>query len=304
MITVFGSINMDLIATVERLPQPGETVAGRSFQTAPGGKGANQALAARRAGAPTRMAGAVGRDAFAEPALALLREAGVDCCDIAAADGPTGIASILVDQGGENVIAVVPGANGALRAEEGEAAVNRLATGDTLLLQFEIAPAAVIAALDAARRRAVRTILNVAPLIDRAADIAPAADVIVANETEFDLLVEARSTNPAEREAAMRAFVDRTGRSIVVTLGAQGVVAVDDGVLIRAAGLVIEPIDTVGAGDTFCGYLAAGLDAGLGLSEALARAAAAGSLACLAAGAQPSIPTADRVDAAMAGSLI
>ena len=295
MITVFGSINMDLIATAERLPEPGETVPGTGFTTAAGGKGANQALAARRAGSQVRMTGAVGKDEFAAPSLSLLDQAGVDLSAVNRVDGPTGTALILVGGTGENMIAVVPGANGTVDENQVHEAVDAMSAGDVLMLQLEVPPESVEAALRAARRKGVTSILNTAPLTAEAARLAALADIVVTNETEFELLTGKADLQPAEREEALKRMCAETGQTFIVTLGAEGVVAVRDGVLHRAQGLDIRPVDTVGAGDTFCGYLAAGMDGGLPFADALRRAAVAGSLACLKPGAQPSIPTASEV---------
>lgn len=297
MITVFGSINMDLIANTDRLPQPGETVAGSSFATAAGGKGANQALAAARAGSSVRMVGAVGQDGFAEPALALLSEAGTDLSAVKRVSEPTGTALILVGGDGENMIAVVPGANGTTTAADATSAVADMQAGDILMLQMEVPPEAVEQALRAAQEKSVRSIFNTAPLTDDAIRLADLASIIVANETEFELLIGAKSLAAEQRIEAMQALSARTGQTLVVTLGAEGVIAIHEGELVRASGLKIEPVDTVGAGDTFCGYLAASLDQGLEFPAALRRAAVAGSLACLNAGAQPAIPLAEKVDA-------
>jgi ribokinase len=298
MITVFGSINMDLIATTARLPKPGETVTGESFTTAAGGKGANQALAATRAGASVRMAGAVGWDAFAESALALMKEAGTDLSLVKTANEPTGTAHILVGGDGENVIVVVASANGTVNEADGLAAMETMSTQDTLVLQLEVPAKAVEGALLAARDRGIRSIINIAPLTEHAAVLGRMADIVVANETEFERLAGRDRLSPDERESAIRTLAAETGQTVIVTLGADGVIAMHEGEMHRAAGLVIEPVDTVGAGDTFCGYLAAGLDAGLDFSKALRRAAVAGSLACLKPGAQPAIPLARDVDAA------
>lgn len=297
MITVFGSINMDLIATTDRLPKPGETVAGNGFATAAGGKGANQALAARRAGARVRMAGAVGTDGFAEPALALLAEAGTDLDAVKHVAGPTGTALILVGGDGENVIVVVPAANGTVAAVDATAAVAALTAGDILMLQLEIPGPSVETALVAAKTAGIQSILNLAPLTADAARLGRLADIVIANETEFELLAGQDGMSAIDREAALVRLHGETGQTLIVTLGGDGVIAIRDGVLSRAKGLVIEPVDTVGAGDTFCGYFAASLDAGLDFEAALRRAAVAGSLACLTAGAQPSIPVADAVTA-------
>lgn len=300
MITVIGSVNLDLIATVDRLPRPGETVPGDGFSTAPGGKGANQALAARRAGADVRMAGAVGKDAFAGQALELLKDGGVDLSAVREADTATGIAVILVEAAGENVIAIVPGGNGTVAP--GDVAGAGLAEGGLAMLQLEIPLDAVEAALAAARAAGAVSMLNTAPFRAEAAQLLAAADYVVANETEFDLYAQTLALSGSDRETKMRDFCARTGRIIVVTLGADGVMAATPGGVLRAQGLAITPVDTVGAGDTFCGYLAAGIEAGLALEDALRRAAVAGSLACLSPGAQPSIPLAAAVDEALAAA--
>ena len=297
MIIVIGSINLDLIANVDRLPAPGETVHGSGFATAPGGKGANQALAAARAGVAVRMVGAVGKDSFAAEALALLRDGKVDLSGVAETFASTGTALIMVGDDGENIIAVVPGANGSVLP--GDLSKAFLRKGDVVLLQHEIPLQTVSAALDAARGAGAATVLNTAPFSRDAAAFLGKADYVVANETEFDLYAEAMSLKGADRPARMRDFAAQTGRTIVVTLGGDGVLAATPTDFLQVAALKITPVDTVGAGDTFCGYLAAGLSTGLGLEQALARAAAAGSLACLKPGAQPAIPLAADVEQAM-----
>ncbi len=299
MITVFGSINMDLVATTPRLPKPGETVAGTGFATAAGGKGANQALAARRAGAEVRMVGAVGRDEFAGPALDLLDKAGTDLLGVARVEGPTGTALILVGGDGENMIAVVPAANGTVSAAQAESAVEGMQDGDILMLQQEVPAGSVKAALESAKARGVRTVLNIAPLIPETEALAALADIVIANETEFERLVGRDNLTGEEREQILLDMHGKTGQILIVTLGADGVIAAEGGALHRTKGLKIVPVDTVGAGDTFCGYLAASLDAGLAFGDALRRAAVAGSLACLKAGAQPSIPVAADVTASL-----
>ncbi|WJH42072.1 ribokinase [Aliirhizobium terrae] len=299
MITVFGSINMDLIANTAVLPKPGETVPGTSFATAAGGKGANQALAARRAGSEVKMSGAVGGDGFAEPALQLLKDAGTDLSLVQTVSEPTGTALILVGGDGENMIAVVPGANGTITADDATKTVAAMSSGDILMLQIETPVAAVETALKAAREKGVVTLLNTAPFTSDAARLASLADIVVANETEFDLLVGTPSATAQDRIEALRKFHGERKQTFVVTLGGDGVVAIHNGEIITAQGLKIEPVDTVGAGDTFCGYLAAGLDQGRNFAEALKRAAVAGSLACLKRGAQPSIPLASDVDQAI-----
>lgn len=299
MIIVIGSINLDLIATVDRLPGAGETVPGSGFSTAPGGKGANQALAAARAGGQVRMVGAVGKDGFATEALALLKGGMIDLSGVGETFASTGTALILVGDDGENMIAIVPGANGTV--VPGDLSKAFLKKGDIVLLQNEIPLPTVDAALDAAKKASAVTILNTAPFRAEAADMLAKADYVVANETEFDLYTEALSLSGRDRQARMKTFAQKTGHTIVLTLGGDGVMAATPEGFLQVKALAIKPVDTVGAGDTFCGYLAAGIAAALPLEEALKRAAAAGSLACLKPGAQPAIPLKADVDAALAG---
>ena len=297
MIIVIGSINLDMITSVDRLPGPGETVRGSSFATAAGGKGANQALAAARAGAKVRMIGAVGKDGFAAEALACLKEGKVDLSGVGEIHAATGTAAILVDEAGENMIAVAPGANDSVLP--GDLAKVSLKRGDVILLQHEIPLRTVEAALDAARAAGAITVLNTAPFRSEAAGFLGKADYIVANETEFDLYGEVMRLEGRDRPARMRAYAQKPGRAVVVTLGGDGVIAATPQDFLKVPALKITPVDTVGAGDTFCGYLGAALGSGLPLAAALERAAAAGSLACLKPGAQPAIPHAGEVDAAL-----
>ena len=297
MIAVFGSVNIDLVTAVARIAAPGETVLGESYTIVPGGKGANQALAARRAGASVAMLGAVGRDGFAGPALALLREAGVDLSGVVAVAAPTGAAFIAVDAQGANAITVAAGANALARAEGLAAAATE---GGILLLQREVPDAEAEAAARLARARGMRVVLNLAPSGAVPDSYLKLVDVLVVNEHEAaDLAaVLGLPADPAGLAAHLRARfgVDAT----VVTLGAEGAVAWVAGVPHRASCPRVVAVDTTAAGDTFVGVLAAALDAGLPFAEALRRGTAAGSLACTAAGAQPSIPTAAAVDTLLA----
>lgn len=299
MIIVIGSINLDLIVTLKRLPEPGETVAGKTFATAPGGKGANQALAARRAGAPVRMIGAVGRDAFAEEALALLKADGVELTGVRAVDGATGTAHILVDANGENVIVTVAGGNAFVGPDDAAAA--RFGAGEHVVLQNEIPLETVEAALKAARASGAITLLNTAPFRAEAARLVPMADYVIANENEFERYAEALALAGDGREARMRRFAEDMGRTIVVTLGPEGMLVASPGQdVLRLPAMEVEAVDTVAAGDTFCGYLAAGLAEGRQLEDALRRAGAAAALTCLKPGAQPAIPAKAEVERALA----
>ena len=296
MITVLGSTNLDLIGTVSRIPKPGETVPGDEFSMAAGGKGANQALAARRAGAEVRMFCAVGADSFAEDALRLLRADGVDLSRLKKVDGATGIAMIFVDRHGENVIAILPGANGTMGKAEAEAALAGLGAGNVLMLQQEIPQAATTRALELAAAQGVTSILNTAPFLESTPELARLASIVIANETEFALLCGGRT---GELEELMADWARTHGQTVIVTLGPDGARAATPTRSFSVPAMRVEPVDTVGAGDTFCGYLAAGLDAGLELEPAMRRAAVAASLACLKPGAQPSIPAAGEVETAL-----
>jgi ribokinase len=297
VITVFGSVNIDLVTPVQRIAAPGETVMGGTYAVIPGGKGANQALAARRAGAEVRMVGAVGRDGFAGPALALLREAGVDLSGVASAAAPTGAAFIAVDARGANAITVAAGANAEAKAAQLDAA--RLTDG-LLLLQREVPDAEGEAAARAARARGLRTVLNLAPSGRVSDAFLSLVDVLVVNEHEAADLAGflGRPDDHAGLAAHLR---DRFGiGATVVTLGAEGAVGWADGAEHRAPCPKVEARDTTAAGDSFVGFFAAALDTGLPFAEAMRRGTAAGSLACTVAGAQPSIPTKAAVDALLA----
>jgi ribokinase len=295
MIVVFGSINLDLIGKVSRIPKPGETVPGTSFATAAGGKGANQALAARRAGAAVRMIGSAGKESMGDQALALLAEGGVDLSDVRRSDAAQGVAMIFVDEAGENVIGILPGANGEVSIEDAERTLAGLTSNDVLVVQQEIQPGSTIRALSVARDRGARSILNTAPFLGTTREAAKRADIVVANETEFALLA-----GEGDLDDKLRGYVEATKRTIIVTLGPDGAKALTpEGRAITVPAMVVQPVDTVGAGDTFVGYLAAGLEAGLDLEAAMRRAAVAASLACLKPGAQPAIPTSAEVDRAI-----
>lgn len=296
MITVLGSTNLDLIGTVSRIPKPGETVPGNEFSMAAGGKGANQALAARRAGAEVRMFAAAGTDSFADEALKLLKADGVDLSKVRIVPGATGIAMIFVDPQGENVIAILPGANGTMSPKDAEAALEGLGIGSILVLQQEIPQAVNERALELARERGVMSILNTAPFLPTTKAIAERASIVIANETEFQLLTGARLD---QLDAAMADWAKAQDQTIIVTLGPDGARAATPTGSFAVPALKVDPVDTVGAGDTFCGYLAAGLDQGLDLEAAMQRAAVAASLACLKPGAQPAVPFAAEV--ALAG---
>ena len=287
MIGVLGSVNLDLICPVSRLPRPGETVAGGALLRMPGGKGANQALAARRAGARVKLFAAVGTDPFAKEALFHLRKEGVDIDAVRIIAGSTGTALIFVDDHAENVIAISPGANQTHSAEHADAAVAALPFGATLVLQNEIPPQATLAAVKAARKHGVTTLYNAAPILPESRDIAELAGILVVNRGEFEQLAGGGSL-----EEGIRDWMARIARPVIVTLGADGVLVGRDDAVEHVDAVPVDAIDTTGAGDTFCGYLAAALDSRLELIEAVQIATRAASGACLKRGAQPSIPSA------------
>ena len=293
MLVVFGSINADLFFNVGRLPVRGETVLCPGFVFSPGSKGANQAAAAARAGAQVAMIARVGRDPFARPVVDALAAAGVDVSGIAATDGVTGTAAVMVEPGGENQIVVASGAN--LMARADDVADSRLGPDTTLVLQMEVPTAENAALIARAKARGCRVVLNLAPA--GALDVAALAalDVLVVNQGEADALAGAH----AAAEAHARAFHQRWGVAAVVTLGARGAVLADAGGVWRLGALEVDAIDTVGAGDAFVGVLAAALDAGADIRMAAARATVAAGLKCLAAGAQAGLPGAAAIDAAL-----
>ena len=261
-LTVVGSINLDLVARVARLPRPGETLAGSAFERFPGGKGANQAVAAARLGARVRLVGAVGNDPLAEEALAGLRAAGIEL-DLQH-EGATGIALILVADDGENQIVVVPGANERVEPQSPRGAV---------LAQLEV-PDDVVRA---ASRNAEFFALNAAPA--RPIDVEP--DLLIVNHLEY--------------EVASR------GKLVAVTYGAAGAALLENGEEVaRAAPPQVDVVDGTAAGDAFAACLVVSLLEGRGREAALARACAAGALAASQLGAQPSLPTAREVDAILA----
>ncbi|NKB59330.1 MAG: ribokinase [Alphaproteobacteria bacterium] len=299
MIIVFGSINMDLTFMVAHQPAPGETVLCPSYLASPGGKGANQAVAAARDGAQTAMIGCVGQDAFAGPALAILQEAGVDTTGVAVMETPTGCATICVDANAENAIVVASGANRDLRAAQ---VPDSLFGPETLLLmQMEIPTDENWALLDRAQNKGARTVLNVAPAAPVPIDALNALDFLIVNEIEGSAIARAGGMSPEPPEQLPRQLAERHDLTCILTLGAAGAIlhGAEGGYAVPS--LAVEPRDTTGAGDTFVGVMAAGLDAGLDPVDAARRASAAAAVACTKIGAQTGIPTTPEIDAVLMG---
>lgn len=292
MIIVFGSINLDLIFPVPALPAPGQTVLGPALRVEAGGKGANQAVAAAQDGAQVAMAGAVGDDPFAEPALAGLRRAGVDLARVAKVAVATGAACIPVDPEGRNQIAVAAGANRLARASAVEDAA--LGPKNTLLLQMECDAGETASLVRRARAHGTRIILNLAPPRPLPDDVLKALDYLVVNEDEAGWLAAHVSVAPDAVSLAAK-----LGTAVVRTLGAQGAEACSAGAHVRVPVPPVTVVDTTAAGDCLAGVLAASLDRGLPVHDALRRAVVAASLSCTRAGSQGSLPAAAETDAAL-----
>jgi ribokinase len=298
-VIVAGSINMDVVATAERHPRVGETVFGKDVLYFPGGKGANQAVAAAKLGAPTVLIGRLGRDALGTELRAFLAGQGVDLSLVREAETHTGTAIITLADA-DNTIVVVPGANGLVTAEDVTTA--RLATGDIAVSQFEIPLPAISTFIAHARAAGATTILNPAPAREFGKALLDLVDILVLNETELGLLARAelRESDDAVRiiEAA-RLLQTRPDQIICVTLGKRGVVALVGGETIVTPGRAVKAVDTTGAGDCFVGALAAQLATGAAIRDALGYANAAASISVQRMGAAPSMPTAAEVAAAL-----
>ena len=289
MIVCFGSINIDLVFALPSLPRPGETVLGAGYRSVPGGKGANQAVAASRDGAKVAMIGRVGRDMFGDMMRGSLREAGVDVSGVLDSDAPTGCAAVCVDGEGRNLIAVAGGAN--LSARSANIPEALLGPGTTLLLQMEVPVPEVQAAAHRAKAKGARVILNLGPALKLPLETFHDVDVLIANEIEAATLISAAPSALAPRLA------EALKTTVIVTLGEKGARAAGPEGRWEIGALPIKPVDTTAAGDQFTGALAASLDRGLSLPDAMRRASVAAGLACLIPGAQPSLQTTAAIEA-------
>lgn len=291
-IAVVGSLNMDLIVRTPHLPAPGETVIGHQFSTAPGGKGANQAVGAARLGAGVVMVGRVGADDFARALRASLNAAGVDATYVFTDESEaTGIASIAVDDHGQNTIIVASGANARVSRADVDVARGAIASARMLVLQLEIPLETIAYALEFARASHILTLLNPAPARPLSPEILALCDLLVPNETEAGQMtgIQVKDWDSAERAA--RELGRRGAKVVVITLGARGALAWDGGAVLRVPAIPVEPVDTTAAGDAFVAALAVAQAHGLDLLSSLHEASAAGALATQKLGAQPSLPT-------------
>ena len=289
-VIVFGSINLDIALAVDHLPVPGETVLSPSYQSVPGGKGCNQAVAAAKLGADVRMVGAVGDDAWASIPLQAMEAAGVDIHDVRITETPTGLASVMVADDGENAIIVASGANRRVLAAQ----LTDVRAGDVLVCQMEVPFEETAEALLKAKAAGAVTVLNLAPFGELPERAWGAVDYWLVNEIEGEALAQQIGLMAVVDPVALAGHLaERLQSAVIMTLGGEGAVAVEaNGTAWRVPALPVEVVDTTGAGDAFTGGLAAALAKGDSLPDALILASAVGSLACTGFGAQAGL-TAD-----------
>lgn len=295
MILVFGSLNADFFLSVRTFPAPGETVLTPGALIKAGGKGANQAAAAAKAGGLVKMIGAVGTDEVAKVPITALRSLGVDCSAMQVSELATGMAMIMVDGQGENSIVVASGANTAVSAD----AVAQTALNEdvVLVMQMEVPPAENFKLLRRAKAAGARTILNVAPACPIPEADLELADYLILNEIEADAVYASlfeKTFLSVEEKAA--AIAEKTGGVCLVTMGAGGVAGAENGEIFKVSALSVQPVDTTGAGDAFVGIFAAMLDNGLDTRQAARYAAAGAGLACLKIGAQEALPSLKEIE--------
>jgi ribokinase len=298
-VVVVGSITADVTAFGNRLPVPGETVIGESFTLVLGGKGANQALSAARAGASSTMIGCVGDDLFRDIVRGGLRDGGVDTSSITTVAGPTGVAHIRVDiNTGQNDIVIVPLANSSLTPDLAEQQLRAVAKrGDVLLLQLEIPLDTAFRVAVVGRELGMTVVLDPAPAATLPDEIWSVVDVVTPNESEAAVLTGITVSDVESAGVVGRWFLERGVHAALITLGEKGVVEVNEAGVQNRSTPTVDVIDTTAAGDAFAGNLGAGLANGLTWNESVTRGIHAGALAVTVAGASTSLPTADAVDA-------
>ncbi len=290
-ICVVGSINMDLVVSTPALPVPGQTVLGGPFRTFAGGKGANQAVAAARAGGHVAMVGCVGADSYGMILRKELVDNCVDVSNVHIREGvATGVALIAVDPTGQNTIVVAPGANATLTLADIEQAASIISTSAVLVLQLEVPLPIVVRAAELARKSGTRVVFNPAPAMPLDNTLLKLADVLVPNETEAATLTGLQPDGWTVAEHMAHALRSRGPQSVVITLGERGAVFTDGENSIRQAPFAVRAVDATAAGDAFIGGLAVALAENCSLSEAVRWGAAAGALAATQHGAQPSLP--------------
>jgi ribokinase len=296
-VVVVGSLNLDLVVGLQRMPDRGESVLGDRLEQHAGGKGLNPAVAVARLGVPVSLVGALGSDAAAEFLRGVARDEGIDDRAVAALDGTSGTALIEVDAAGDNRIVVVPGTNAAVGDDQVRASLAALDDVAVVLTQFEVPVEAAVAAMAAGRAMGARTVLNTAPVRDFPDELLSLVDVVISNEHEAALLAGTDTSTTEGATAAARELVRRGAACAVVTRGAEGAVWATADAAGACPAFRIVPVDTVGAGDAFCGGMSAALAEGRGIEEALRWGSACGALAATAAGAVPSLPRRATVEA-------
>ena len=294
-VIVVGSINVDLVVTARHLPRTGETVGGGVFARHLGGKGANQAVAAARAGASVRMIGAVGRDADGDDSIAALEAEGIDVSGIRRVDAPTGVAIIAVGQDGENQIVVAPGANGLVSADDASLDDKLLPPG-VVLASLEVPMNAVVAAVLTARGIGMQAIVNPGPAHAIPPELLASGPIVTPNADELLEMTEA-----ADVEAGVSALIGAGASAVVVTLGSEGALLAEGSRRRQLRALAVQAVDTTGAGDTFSGVLATWLASGHELEEAARAANLAAGLSVVRRGARDGMPNQAAIEAAIRG---
>lgn len=298
-VVVVGSLSMDLVVRAARRPASGETLSGTDFNTFPGGKGNNQAIAAARAGASVAMVGRIGTDTYGDEVKETLESSNVSTAYLFRDEIATGIANIWVDEAGENAIIIVPQANSRLSEADVERASSLINGAKILLLQLEVPLKTTVAAAQIARRTGVTVILNPAPAPRNGklpAELLQSVDILVPNETELELLTGCSCQDMDGVRKGAQQLISSGARQILVTLGARGAVLYDQqGEKHRVAAFKVDPVDTTAAGDAFCGALAAALSRGESLHAGITYGCAAGAIAVTKPGATPSLPHADEI---------
>ena len=302
-IVVIGSLNMDIVVRAERMPEAGETILGSDFGLIAGGKGANQAAAAARMGAGVSMVGRVGSDPFGETLRRSLSDQGVDVSHVRVdQEAGTGTAFIVVDAAGENRIIIAAGANGYVGAEDLREAQPLIAAAGAVVLQFEVPLETVEQAIRIGRDHQTPIILNPAPAYEVPLSFLYGVGILVMNETESEIITGIAVSDGMEAAQDAADLLRREGvQTVIITLGAKGALVAGEGDMEQVPGYPVEAVDTTAAGDAFVGALAASVARGKPLAEAVRVANAAGALTVTRFGAQPSLPTAQEVEAFLAG---
>lgn len=295
MIVVFGSLNIDMVMQVESMPRPGDTVLCPNYEIVGGGKGANQAAAAARAGASVKLFGKIGNDEFGRTILEPLRAIGVDLTGVSiSSESPTGCAAIAVDANGENMITVASGAN--FYAREQEVPDTLLSQDTTLLIQMETPAQENWSLIQRAKTLGAKIILNLAPAQNVPQEILQSLDTLIMNEIEAGLLAIHLGFEVISPVVAARQIAAHFGITCIVTLGSQGAIACSPEGVWEVKAMQIKAIDTTAAGDAFVGVFAASIEKGMDLPSALRRASVASGLTCLTKGAQTSLPTQQAIE--------